>query len=120
MRLYLVLAWSWHQVSWPSWQDLLAKSIQIVIYIHFPADIRDHLVDFQVIIRIEELCRLVVGAWARYRFLLFILNLRVRVVKVDRHYLLWNRGPEGTGNLASNSFGQIETEEWIICCWGWL
>ena len=73
-----------------------------------------------MIIRVEELCRQIVGAWPRYRLLLLIFNLWVRVVEVDRHYLFRDRRPEGTSDLTSHSLGQIEAKHRIISCRSWF
>lgn len=69
---------------------------------------------------IKELCREVIGAWPWYRLLFLIFNLRMRIVQVNRHYLLRYRRPERTSDLTSNTFGQLEAKHRIISSRSWL
>jgi hypothetical protein len=73
-----------------------------------------------MVVWVKELSGQVIGAGARYRLLFLIFNLGMRVVKVDRDYLLRYRRPERARDHASYTVCQIEAKHWIISCGSWF
>lgn len=73
-----------------------------------------------MIVWVKELSGQVIGAGARDRLLFLVFNLGMRVVEVDRDYLLRYRRPERTRDHASYTVCQIEAKHWVISGWSWL